>query len=214
LLLADNASTSVDWRKVAGVVNAVKNQQQCGSCWAFSTIGSTESRWAIKTKTLLSLSEQQLVDCDRDQDQGCNGGLMDNAFTYLETHGAELESDYPYTAADGTCQFDASKAKVTVKGFVDVPASDAGLAAAIAQGPVSVGVAANNFWQFYSGGVASLSDCPDAQLDHGVVAVGYTADAWIVRNSWGPSWGESGYIRLSRTGNVCGIQNTASYPTF
>lgn len=143
-MIKENASASVDWRTVSGVVNPVKNQAQCGSCWAFSTIGSTESRYALKTKTLLSLSEQQLVDCDRDQDQGCNGGLMDNAFTYLESNGAELESDQPYTAADGTCAFDASKAKVTVNSFVDVPASDAGLAAAVAEGPVSVGVAAND----------------------------------------------------------------------
>lgn len=139
-----NAASSVDWTKVKGVVNAVKNQAQCGSCWAFSTIGSTESRYALKTKTLLSLSEQQLVDCDRDQDQGCNGGLMDNAFKYLETHGAELESAYPYTATDGTCAWNKSKAKVTVKGFTDVQATDAALAAAIAEGPVSVAVAAND----------------------------------------------------------------------
>jgi len=92
-MLKENATASVDWRTVSGVVNPVKNQAQCGSCWAFSTIASTESRYALKNKTLYSLSEQQLVDCDRDQDQGCNGGLMDNAFTYLESNGAELESD-------------------------------------------------------------------------------------------------------------------------
>lgn len=90
----DDAPASKDWRSVDNVVNAVKNQQQCGSCWAFSAIGSLESRWAIKSGTLLSLSEQQLVDCDRVSDQGCNGGLPDDAFTYLESNGAELESKY------------------------------------------------------------------------------------------------------------------------
>jgi C1A family cysteine protease len=188
----DATPASVDWRSTAGVVNSVQNQQQCGSCWAFSATASVESRWAIKSKTLLKLSEQQLVDCDTEQDQGCNGGLMDNAFTYLETNAMELETAYPYSAVDGTCTWKKSLGKVTVVGFTDVKTTSEDLAAAISTGPVSVAVAANDYWQMYSGGVATIDDCPNDQLDHGVVAVGYTADYWIVRNSWGPSWGESG----------------------
>jgi hypothetical protein len=144
---------------------------------------------------------------------GCNGGLMDNAFTYLETHKQELESEYTYTAEDGSCKFSQSKGKVSPTGFHDVEANDDAIARAVSEGPISVAVAANSYWQMYQGGVVTLDDCPADQLDHGVAIVGYTADSWCVRNSWGPSWGESGYIRLSRTGNVCGVHNSASYPT-
>jgi cathepsin L len=161
----------------------------------------------------LKLSEQQLVDCDTTSD-GCNGGLMDYAFQYLEGNGQELETAYPYTANTDSCTWNKDKAKVKVGGYKDIGTNDADLAAAIAEGPVSVGVAANDYWQSYSGGVVTIDECPNGQLDHGVVAVGYSPDYWIVRNSWGPSWGESGYIRLSRKDNVCGIWNSASYPTF
>jgi C1A family cysteine protease len=161
---------------VANVVNPVKDQAQCGSCWAFSTIGALESGWAIKKGTLLSLSEQQLVDCDRDQDQGCNGGLMDNAFTYIEGKGIETEADYKYKAVDGKCAYAASKkTAVALTGFTDVAVSDAALAAAVTLAPVAIGVAANNAWQSYSSGILTLKKCPNGQLDHGVVAVGFTA---------------------------------------
>lgn len=139
---------------------------------------------------------------------------MDHAFAYVEKNGLELESAYPYTATDGTCEWDKSKAQEVVKGYTDVDASADALKQAVSGRPVSVGVAANSAWQMYSGGVVSLDDCPNGQLDHGVVLVGYNAEAWIVRNSWGPSWGESGYIRLAVGDNTCGILNTASYPTF
>jgi len=141
--------SAIDWREHSpSVVNAVKNQQQCGSCWAFSTIGSTESRWALKTGTLLSLSEQELVDCDN-IDNGCNGGLMDNAFKWLSggfLRGAkalELESAYEYTASDGSCSYEKTDGKVQVTGHHDCEASDAGLVECLQTGPVSVGVAAN-----------------------------------------------------------------------
>jgi C1A family cysteine protease len=139
-----DAPTSLDWRD-KNVVNDVKNQQQCGSCWAFSTIGSTESRWALKTGNLLSLSEQELVDCDTNDD-GCNGGLMDNAFEWLASNSQklDLESDYTYTAEDGTCEDSQYTGKVQVTGHQDVDASDAGLINALQTGPLSVGVAAND----------------------------------------------------------------------
>lgn len=216
MLFADEtleAPASLDWRE-KGVLNDVQNQGQCGSCWAFSTIASLESRWKLHSGDLVKLSEQQLVDCDRKEDQGCNGGLMDNAFTYLEGAGSELESAYPYRGSNGTCKYDKSDAKVTPKGFVDVDKTDDALVTALQDGPVSIAVAANLWWQLYFGGVLKFSRCAANQLDHGVVLVGYTADAWIVRNSWGPSWGEKGYIRLEKGQNTCGLRNQASYPTF
>jgi len=208
----ESAPDSVDWRTKDGVLNGVQNQGQCGSCWAFSTIGSLESRWALKSGNLLKLSEQQLVDCDKKQDQGCNGGLMDNAFTYLEGAGSELESDYSYAGSDGTCKYKKSLAKVTPKSFVDVHPSDDALAEAVSQGPVSIAVDANMWWQLYFGGVLSYNRCSGTQLNHGVVCVGYNnaSSYWIVRNSWGPSWGEKGYIRLQKGKNTCGLLNSAS----
>ena len=199
--------TSVDWR-TKGAVTAVKDQGQCGSCWAFSTTGSLEGLSYLSGKGLQSFSEQQLVDCSTSEgNQGCNGGLMDYGFEYVESNGITLESKYPYTAVDGSCSTQGGAFRIG--GYNDVPAGNvAQLAAAAAKQPVSVAVDANN-WQLYSGGV--FSDCSDS-LDHGVLLVGYTADAWIVKNSWADSWGENGYIRLKR-GNTCGIANSASYPT-
>lgn len=138
----DDSSDSVDWRNKSGVLNSVQNQQQCGSCWAFSATAAVESRWALKSGNLLKLSEQQLVDCDTTSN-GCNGGLMDYAFQYLEGSADELESDYPYTAENDSCKWSQGKGKVTVKGYKDVPADQESLAAAIKEGPVSVAVAAN-----------------------------------------------------------------------
>lgn len=136
--------TELDWREKK-VVNDVKNQQQCGSCWAFSTIGSTESRWAIKSGTLLSLSEQELVDCDT-VDSGCNGGLMDNAFGWLADNKQklDLEKDYTYTAEDGTCNDKKYTGQVQVTGHVDVKDTDAEIIKALQTGPLSVAVAAND----------------------------------------------------------------------
>jgi cathepsin L len=139
-----DVATSLDWRD-KNVVNDVKNQQQCGSCWAFSTIGSTESRWALKSGNLLSLSEQELVDCDSN-DNGCNGGLMDNAFEWLASNSQklDLESDYSYTGEDGTCEDKKYTGKVQVTGHKDVKATDAEVIKALQTGPLSVAVAAND----------------------------------------------------------------------
>lgn len=207
ILPTTNVPASVDWR-TKGAVTPVKDQQQCGSCWAFSTTGSLEGLSFLSGKGLQSFSEQQLVDCSTSQgNQGCNGGLMDYGFTFVQANGITLESAYPYTAQDGTCS--TQTGAFHIGGFSDVAAGDVTqLAAAVAARPVSVAVDANN-WQLYSSGV--FSDCSDS-LDHGVLAVGYTADAWIVKNSWNTNWGEDGYIRVAR-GNTCGIANSASYPT-
>jgi len=211
------APAKVDWRGKA--VTPIKDQGQCGSCWAFSTTGSTEGAFAIATGQLVSLSEQQLVDCSgAEGNQGCNGGLMDQAFQYIiDNGGITTEKAYPYTAEDGTCNTDVTPA-VAITGFSDVTSGDEdALAAAVALGPVSVAIEADQAcFQFYSGGVLSDPSC-GTQLDHGVLAVGYDTTAsqpyWIVKNSWGTSWGMSGYVLIAKGSDECGIASEPSYPT-
>lgn len=205
--------TEVDW-VAKGAVTEVKNQGSCGSCWSFSTTGSMEGAHFIATGELLSLSEQNLVDCSHNGNLGCMGGMMDRAFTWTETHALETEADYPYqgwTLAKG-CRYDSSKGKVGATSFVDVTPSDSeALKAAIAQGPVSVAIQANQkVFQRYTGGVIT-ADC-GTNLDHGVLAVGYGVDTdgtpyYKVKNSWGADWGEAGYVRIAITegDGMCGI---------
>lgn len=207
--------SSVDWRN-KGVVNPVKDQQQCGSCWAFSTVGSIESAYAIKYGKLYSLSEQQLVDCSGSYgNYGCSGGLMDDGFQYAEDNALCSENEYPYTASDGTCR--SCKGLVKVKSFVDIPqGNETALQEAIAIQPVSIAIEADtSSFQFYSSGVYDDPSC-GLNLDHGVVAVGYGTengkDYWLVRNSWGSSWGDQGYIKIARGDNRCGVSQEASYP--
>jgi C1A family cysteine protease len=219
------APSSIDWT-TKGVVTPVKNQGQCGSCWAFSTTGSIESAAAIKTGKLVSLSEQQLVDCSRSYgNMGCNGGLMDQAFKYVEASGGLCsEQEYPYTARDGTCQSPSCGTKYDpISGYTDVSHdSEQALMDAVAKGPVSIAIEADqSAFQFYRGGV--LTGSCGTRLDHGVLVVGYGTDGsqqyWKVKNSWGASWGEQGYIRLCRDCNKnagageCGILEEPSYPT-
>jgi len=215
-----DTNSSVDWR-TQGAVTPVKNQGQCGSCWAFSSTGALEGLHKIKTGTLVSLSEQNLVDCVT-ADQGCDGGEMSDAFDYTAQNGIQLEADYPYVATDQTCAFVKTKAVQVNTGYVNVTVQSVDqLKAAITQQPVSVAVQANQLvWQFYFGGVIS-KNCGD-NLDHGVLAVGFGTikgkDAFIVKNSWGASWGAQGYVYISTDGTknngngVCGILMDPVYP--
>jgi len=217
VLPTDNLKTQVDWTPK---LNAIKDQGQCGSCWAFSAVGAIEGLHSVKKGNLFNLAEQELVDCSGSYgNEGCNGGLMDSAFQYvIDTKGLATQKEYPYTATDGQCKSGLSK-NAPISSFVDVTVnSAAALKAAVAQQPVSVAIEADTFtFQGYTGGVINSAAC-GTNLDHGVVAVGYNDEAstpyYKVRNSWGQSWGESGYVRIGiKDGaGICGIQMAASYP--
>mmetsp|Transcript_58734 Transcript_58734/g.182457 ORF Transcript_58734/g.182457 Transcript_58734/m.182457 type:complete len:384 (+) Transcript_58734:138-1289(+) len=212
---------SIDW-SAKGAVTPPKNQAQCGSCWSFSTTGALEGAWEIATGKLVPLSEQQLVDCSKDGNMGCKGGSMDLAFQYLESHASCTEDSYPYTAKQGSCRESNCTVGIPrggVVGFKDVPAKDMdALTEAVAQQPVSVAIEADQrVFQLYTGGV--LTQACGAKLDHGVLLVGYGTeggvDYWKVKNSWGPGWGEHGYIRMKRgvpKDGECGINDGPTYP--
>lgn len=211
---ASNLPASWDWTD-KGAVTGVKDQGQCGSCWSFSTTGAIEGAYFIKTGKLVSLSEQQLVDCSK-QNDGCNGGLMDYAFQYIEQNGITSEASYPYKAVDGKCKKFTPVLKIT--GYTDIANDESALQKAAYQQPVAVAVDAET-WQFYQSGVLS-SSC-GTNLDHGVLVVGYgtlnNTNYWKIKNSWGASWGQDGYILIKRgvssQGAQCGITLSASIPS-
>ena len=217
-------AASKDWRQ-DGKVTAVKNQGACGSCWAFSTIGSLESAWAIAHDELLSLSEMELVDCSGSYgNNGCNGGLMSNGFDYIKANQVALEGDYPYRPVAGACHVDKTRRRIGVVDYQGLlPSNVDGLTQALDTNPVSVAIEVRQDFQLYKGGVYSNDDdsCGSA-LNHGVLAVGYnTQDEGgyvIVKNSWGADWGEQGYVRMAlgagSSSGTCGIANEADvYPT-
>ncbi|KAJ4966585.1 hypothetical protein NE237_018434 [Protea cynaroides] len=229
ILPTNDLPTDFDWRD-HGAVTQVKDQGFCGSCWSFSTTGALEGANFLATGNLVSLSEQQLVDCDHECDSeepdscdsGCSGGLMTSAFEYtLKSGGLMREEEYPYTGTDrGTCKFDKTKVAAEVANFSVVSLDEDQIAANLVKnGPLAVGINAA-FMQTYIGGVSCPYICT-RRLDHGVLLVGYGSEGfspirlkkkpyWIIKNSWGGSWGEHGYYKICRGHNVCGVDSMVS----
>jgi cathepsin L len=213
---------TVNWAN-SGAVTGIKNQGQCGSCWSFSTTGSVEGIHKIRRGSLISLSEQNLMDCSASYgNQGCNGGLMNNAFKYIQANkGVDTESYYPYQGKVGTCHFTTANIGATITGYKNVAAgSESGLQTAVHDQPVSVAIdASHNSFQLYKSGIYYEPACSATKLDHGVLAVGYGVDTannqyWVVKNSWGTSWGQAGYIWMAKNrSNNCGIATQASFPS-
>ncbi|BAT90965.1 cysteine protease RD19A [Vigna umbellata] len=229
ILPTDNLPSDFDWRD-NGAVTAVKNQGSCGSCWSFSATGALEGAHFLATGELVSLSEQQLVDCDHECDpdeagscdSGCNGGLMNSAFEYiLKSGGVMREEDYPYSGTDrGTCKFDKAKIAASVSNFSVVSLDEDQIAANLVKnGPLAVAINAV-FMQTYMHGVSCPYIC-SKRLNHGVLLVGYGSGSyapirmkekpyWIIKNSWGENWGENGYYKICRGRNICGVDSMVS----
>lgn len=214
---------SFDWRE-KNKVSSVKNQGSCGSCWAFSSTEAVESAWAIKHDKLYNLSEQELVDCsDTYGNHGCQGGSMDNAFNYIIDNGLCSNISYPYNNISGNCMNTTCDKLIKISNYTDVERNNENiLKKAVSITPISVAIQANKrSFQFYKSGIYSDEMC-GTNLDHGVLLVGYgydklyEMDYWIVKNSWGSSWGENGYIRIQRNiddlRGLCGIAMDPSFP--
>lgn len=220
---ADDIPESVDWRQ-RGAVTRVKNQGLCGSCWAFSATGALEAQTFRKTKRLISLSDQNLLDCTSYNgygNSGCEGGLMNNAYRYiLDNGGVDTEQSYPYEGSLEDCRFNNSTVGASMTSFVTLsPGDEEELKQALATiGPVSAGMDASILgFRYYKSGIFYDEDCSNTRLNHAVLIVGYGSedgeDYWLVKNSWGPKWGDHGYFRITRNkDNHCGIAGITSYP--
>lgn len=220
LRTGSNAPASIDW-VVKGGVTPVKDQGQCGSCWSFSTTGSMEGAYFVKNGKLISFSEQELVDCSSPLNHGCNGGLPDRAFRWIENNGGLCsEADYPYvsgtTLTAGKCTKCTPVKGSQVSGWTDLAPTNDAMTQALALQPVSIAIEADQrAFQFYSSGVFPASEC-GTNLDHAVLAVGYDSNSYKVKNSWGTTWGDQGYIYLEKSteaeknGGTCGMLMEAS----
>jgi cathepsin L len=219
----EELADSVDWT-TQGAVTPIKDQGQCGSCWSFGTTGGIEGSWQIATGSLKSLSEQQLVDCSKFPNMGCSGGNPQIAVGFETKHNVCSEETYPYTATKGSCKGDTSCTAAIPSGGVTgynkvgglFGANKNDMMAAVQQQPVTIAIQADQAsFQHYQSGVLT-ADC-GTQLDHAVLAVGYGTDSgndyWLVKNSWGSSWGDAGYIKIGSATNLCGVLNQAGYPS-
>lgn len=221
-LSTQNVPDHWDWSVTQGVTR-IKNQGQCGSCWAFSATGAIEGLWWNLHQKQQEFSEQQLVDCSQSEGNGgCQGGLMDYAFEYIKKNGITHEILYPYTGHDGWgCQFGGWEPKMTIDGYTDVVKADNDqLKAAVAKQPIAVGIAADEI-QMYDSGIFNNWEGCQGQIDHGVLLVGYGADDngdlfWKIKNSWGDDFGEKGFFRLARKEGkgvgICSVTEQASFP--
>ena len=220
---ASQAPSSIDWRR-KNAVTSVKDQGQCGSCWSFSATGAIEGAWAISKEQLVDLSEQELVDCATGfaySSHGCQGGQMEGGFKFVIQNGQCSLSSYPYTAKDEKCKSCTALAHISSCSEVK-PNDQVSLKGAVSQQPVAVAISADSrIFQSYSSGVITSSDCYTS-LNHGVLVVGYgtenDVDYWLVKNSWGPSWGSAGYVKIQKSSStndpgVCGISMQPSFPT-
>ncbi|KAK8602366.1 hypothetical protein V6N13_057999 [Hibiscus sabdariffa] len=212
---------SKDWRE-AGIVSPVKDQGKCGSCWTFSTTGALEAAYHQAFGKGISLSEQQLVDCaGAFNNFGCNGGLPSQAFEYIKYNGGlDTEESYPYTARNGLCKFSSENVGVKVIDSVNITlGSEDELKHAVAVvRPVSVAFEVVTSFRFYRNGVYTSDTCGNTPMDvnHAVVAVGYGVENgvpyWLIKNSWGATWGDNGYFKMEMGKNMCGVATCASYP--
>jgi len=220
---------TLNWT-ASGAVGPVKNQGSCGSCWSFSTTGAVEGAWQISRGALLSLSEQQLIDCSKVGNYGCQGGSMTTAFSWIRSNGGiTSQANNPYVSGTGTnphttCVNYTSVATITT--YTNIQRTESALLTALAKGPVSVAIQADqSCFQSYRSGVLSEASCLCGQsLNHGVLLVGAGTDAatgldyWLIKNSWGNRWGDNGYVKLQRggsrltTGGQCGILLSNSQP--
>ncbi|KAI0989638.1 hypothetical protein GJ496_010958 [Pomphorhynchus laevis] len=213
---------SVDLRE-RGIISPVKNQKECGGCYSFATTGLLEAVHKFRSNTSIVFSEQQLIDCSRKYGNlGCEGGLMEDCFAYLKDHGIQENSTYPYVNDDGKCRYDPNKTVAYVSHFRTFePGDEVSIMHTLQYTPVAVGIDASSFeFTQYAGGIFDSENCFKEFVNHAVLLVGYgsetdennkTIDYWIIKNSWGPTWGEDGYVRLLRNGqNYCGVASIAS----
>jgi len=207
---------TVDFRD-EGKVTPPKDQGQCGSCWAFSATGALEGLWAKEMGELVSMSEQQLMDCGQG---GCNGGHMINGWNHVaQAGGIQSEETYPYKHKDGHCQEDNSMFVAHCGGYEEVSPNESAMESALVEigYPISIGVHAGSSFQHYHSGVYDDTHCKNGQLNHAILVVGYDKSGsepyWIVKNSWGGSWGDHGYINMKMGVNTCGMKADPCYPT-